>query len=96
MVTSFLPTLAESRIARTVLSVGGIALCMPGIGKASRLGLWLHPVSFAAYALGAVALILLAQGLFRFRLLPVSSLQALLIVLGIIVVKIALAPLLKA
>jgi hypothetical protein len=96
METSFVSTLGNSRLVFGIVTAVGMAMCTPGIGKAARLGLWLHPITLAGYVLGGLALLLAAQGLFRFRLLPVSNAQALLGILGIIVVKIVLATLYRS
>jgi hypothetical protein len=68
-----------------------MTMCSAGIGKAARLGLWLHPVTILGYLLGAAALLLAAQGLLRWQVLPLNNEQALLAILGIIVVKIVLS-----
>ncbi len=91
METSFFTTLADSRLAMSLITAGGIALCMPGIAKTARLGLWVHPVSIAAYLLGALALLLAAQAIFRWHVLPVTNTQALVGIIGIMVVKFGLA-----
>jgi hypothetical protein len=96
METSFISTLGNSRLVFGVVTVAGTAMCAPGIGKAARLGLWVHPITIAGYILGGLALLLAAQGLFRFRLLPLSNPQALLGILGIIVLKIVLATLYRS
>jgi hypothetical protein len=85
-----------SRLTYLVLLVLGTALCTPGIGKTARLGLWMHPISFAGYILGAAALLLIVQGLFRLQIVPVSSGMALALIGGIVVIKIVLAALYPA
>jgi hypothetical protein len=96
METSFVAGLANSRLVFGLVTVVGMAMCSAGIGKAARLGLWSHPLTIAGYGLGVAALVLAAQGVFRFRLLPVSNTAALLGILGIIVVKTALATLYRS
>ena len=91
MDASLLNSLANSRLVFGVVTVAGMAMCAPGIGKALRLGLWAHPITIAGYVLGVVALLLAAQGIFRFQVAPISNQQALLAIFGIIVVKIVLA-----
>jgi hypothetical protein len=91
MDVSMLTGLAGSRLVFGLLTVVGMAICSAGIGTAARLGLWAHPVTIAGYLLGALALLLAAQGIFRLQLLPLSNWQALAAILAIIVVKIGLA-----
>jgi uncharacterized membrane protein YwaF len=91
METSLFATLAASRWTFLALLVVGTGMCTPGIGKAAAANLWLHPISFAGYLLGATALLLLLQGVFRVSLIPVTNSVALVLVLGIIVVKVGLA-----
>jgi phage terminase large subunit-like protein len=91
METSFLATLGASRVTFAAVLVVGMAICARGIGKAAALGLWLHPITIAGYALGVAALLLIAQGLFKFRLVPVDNATALMLIAGIVVVKFVLA-----
>jgi hypothetical protein len=91
MDASLLSSLANSRLVFGVVTVVGMAMCAPGIGHAMRLGLWAHPITIAGYLLGALALLLAAQGIFHFQVVPLSNQQALLAIFGIIVVKIVLA-----
>lgn len=91
MDTTFFAGFANSRLAFGVLTVAGMAICSAGIGKAARLGLWLHPATIAGYGLGVLALLLAAQGLFRLQLLPLTNVQTLIAILAIVVIKIALA-----
>jgi hypothetical protein len=93
---SLFATIAGSRLSFLVVLLVGMALCAGGIGKAARLGLWLHPVTLAGYLLGACALALGMQGLFHLRLLPIGDGLALVLMLGIIVVKFGLAALYSA
>jgi hypothetical protein len=91
MESSFLTALGNSRLVFGLVTFAGMAMCSAGIGKAARLGLWLHPVTILGYLLGAAALLLVVQGIMRWQVLPLSNQQALLAILGIIVVKIGLA-----
>jgi hypothetical protein len=91
MEQSFLTNLGNSRLVFGVVTLAGMAMCSAGIGRAARLGLWLHPVTILGYLLGAAALLLAAQGTMRWQFLPLSNPQALLAILGIIVLKIILA-----
>jgi hypothetical protein len=70
MDTSMWATMANSRLLFGIVTVVGMSMCSAGIGKAAQLGLWVHPVTVAGYVLGALALLLAAQGLFHFQLLP--------------------------
>ncbi len=91
MQTSLFTTLATSRLVFGLVTVVGMAMCAPGIGKAARLALWAHPATILGSLLGILALLLAAQGIFRFHLVPLTNAQSLLAILAIIVVKLALA-----
>lgn len=91
MDTSMWATLADSRLFFGMVTVAGMGMCSAGIRKAAQFGLWLHPVTIAGYVLGAAALLLAAQGIFHFQLVPLSNQQSLLAMLVIVVVKIGLA-----
>jgi hypothetical protein len=91
MDTSMWAALANSRLVFGIMTVAGMSLCAAGIGKAAQLGLWFHPVTVSGYVLGVLALLLAAQGIFHFQLVPLSNQQALLAIFAIIVVKIVLA-----
>jgi hypothetical protein len=88
--------LANNRLTFVVVLVLGMALCSTGIGKAAARGLWVHPLTLAGYVLGAGALLLIIQGIFRLHLIPVENALALVLILGIVIVKIALATLYPA
>lgn len=96
MDTAWFKAFANSRIVFGLVTLVGMAICSGGIGKAARLGLWVHPVTLAGYGLGVLALLLAAQGMFRWQLLPLTNGQALLAILVIVVLKIALAALYRA
>jgi hypothetical protein len=53
MQSPLLATLVNSRITFVIVLLVGMAMCTAGIGKAARLGLWVHPLSIAGYILGA-------------------------------------------
>jgi hypothetical protein len=91
MESSVFTALSNSRLVFGLLTFVGMAMCSAGIGKAARLGLWLHPITILGYLLGVAALLLAAQGLARWQVLPLSNEQVLLSILAIIVVKIMLA-----
>lgn len=91
MDTSVWVTVANSRLVFGIVAVVGMSMCSAGIGRAAQLGLWVHPVTVAGYILGALALLLAAQGIFHFQLLPVTNQQALLAIFAIVVTKIVLA-----
>lgn len=91
MDTSMWATLANSRLVFGIVTVAGMSMCSAGIGRAAQLGLWVHPVTVAGYVLGALALLLAAQSIFHFQLVPLSNQQALLTILAVIVAKIILA-----
>jgi hypothetical protein len=89
--TAFFTAVANSRIVFGVVTLVGMVICSAGIGKAARLGLWVHPVTLAGYVLGGSALLLAVQGLFRLQLLPLTNVQSLVAILAIVVLKIVLA-----
>mgnify|MGYP000932419057 CR=1 FL=1 len=91
MDTSVWVTVANSRLAFGIVAVVGMSVCSVGIGRAAQLGLWVYPVTVAGYILGALALLLAAQGIFHFQLVPLTNQQAPLAILAIVVVKIVLA-----
>lgn len=91
MDTALVTTVVNSRLVFGVVAVIGMAMCSGGIGKAARLGLWMHPITVAGYVLGALALLLAVQGVLRLHLVPLNGGQALLAILWIIVLKVALA-----
>ena len=88
--------LADSRLTFVVVLLVGMALCSAGIGKAAARGLWVHPLTLAGYVLGAAALLLSIQGIFRLHVIRVENALALALILAIVVVKIALAALYPA
>ncbi len=91
MDTSMWAAMANSRLLFGIVTVAGMSMCSVGIGRAAQLGLWVHPVTVAGYVLGALALLLAAQGVFHFQLLPLTNQQAMLAIFAVIVVKIVLA-----
>lgn len=91
MDTSMWAALANSRLVFGIVTIVGMSMCSAGIGRAALLGLWVHPVSVAGYVLGALALLLAAQGIFHVQLVPLTNQQALLAILAIVVIKIVLA-----
>ncbi len=93
MESSLLTSIVNSRITFLVVLVFGMALCSQGIGKAAAQGLWLHPISFAGYLLGAAALLIGLQGLFGWNVLPVSNGVALALIGAIVLIKVVLAAL---
>jgi hypothetical protein len=91
MQTSWWSNLANSPWTFLAVLILGSAACSAGIGKAARLGLWLHPLTLAGYLLGATALALVLQGLFQLHVLPITGSLAFAAILGIMVVKAVLA-----
>ena len=91
MQASFLSTLADSRVTYIVVMLVGMAMCTKGIGIAAARGLWANPISIAGYLLGALALLLGLQGIFRFTLVPLHGWLLLGGIVGIIVLKMVLA-----
>jgi hypothetical protein len=91
MTTPFLTALTASRITYLVVLVVGMALCTRGIGQAAARNLWANPISIAGYLLGALALLLSLQGIFRFSIVPLQGALLLGGILLIIVAKMALA-----
>lgn len=89
--TTFFSTLADNRITYIVVLVLGMALCTRGIGQAAAKSLWANPITIAGYLLGALALLLGLQGIFRFSLVPLQGTLLLAGVLAIIVLKVLLA-----
>src|SRR6478752_1107174 len=83
-----------NRAALAVLGLVGVAMCANGIGRVAAAGRWLDPLSFAAYAFGAAALVVVAAGLFGWKLPLISSVRdAEVALLAVIVLKIALTAL---
>lgn len=89
--TTFFTSLAASRITYVVVLVLDMALCTRGIGQAAARNLWGNPISIAGYVLGALALLLGLQGIFRFTLVPLHGWLLLGGIVGIIVLKMVLA-----
>jgi hypothetical protein len=84
----------DSRITLALVGLVGMAMCSAGIGRVAAAGRWTDPLSIVGYVLGVAALVVIAAGLLG-RSLPAitTSRQALFVVLGIIVVKVALTAL---
>jgi hypothetical protein len=81
----------NARATFLAVFVAGFALCTRGIGQAPAHG-WLQPVSILGYLFCGLALVLGPSVLFRVRVPPIRSDHAALVVLlGIIVVKVVLA-----
>jgi hypothetical protein len=91
MQASFLSTIADSRVTYVVVMLVGMAMCTRGIAITAAKGLWANPISIAGYLLGAVALLLGLQGIFRFTLVPLHGWLLLGGILAIIVLKMVLA-----
>jgi hypothetical protein len=90
MTTSFIAGVTASRLTYIVVLVLGMALCSRGIGQAAAKNLWVSPVTIAGYLLGALALLLSLQGIFRFSIVPLQGALLLGGILAIIVIKILL------
>ena len=83
-----------NRAALAVLGLLGVAMCANGIGRVAAAGRWLDPLSIAAYAFGAAALVVVVAGLFGWKLPLISSVRdAEVALLAVIVLKIALTAL---
>jgi hypothetical protein len=91
LTTSFLSIVGASRITYIVVLLVGMALCTRGIGQAAAKGLWTHLVTIAGYVLGALALLLGLQGIFRFSVIPLEGVVLLAGILAIMVLKMLLA-----
>ena len=91
MSSPFLATLTASRLTYIVVLIVGMALCTRGIGQAAAKNLWASPVTIAGYLLGALALLLSLQGIFRFHVVPLQGALLTGGILAIIVVKMLLA-----
>lgn len=93
MTTQRITRFFSDRALFTGLFVAGIALCAPGIGKASHYG-WTHPITILGCLFGGAATLLGVQMFFRLRILPLrSDRQAIFALLGIMAVKFVLAAL---
>lgn len=91
MTTSFFATVVTGRLSYIIVLLIGMALCSRGIGQAAAKNLWGHPVTIGGYLLGALALLLSLQGIFRFQLIPLQGGLLLAGILAIILVKVLLA-----
>lgn len=91
MTSPFIATLTASRLTYIIVLIVGMALCTRGIGQAAAKNLWASPVTIAGYLLGALALLLSLQGIFRFSVVPLQGALLLGGILAIIVIKMALA-----
>ena len=91
MTSPFLVSLTASRLTYIVVLLVGMALCTRGIGKAAAGNLWTSPVTIAGYLLGALALLLSLQGIFRFSLIPLQGALLLGGILAIVIIKMLLA-----
>jgi hypothetical protein len=71
-----------------------MAMCSAGLGRVAAAGRWADPLSIVGYVLGVAALIIIGAGLLG-RSLPFAATRrdALFVVLGIIIVKVALTAL---
>lgn len=96
MTSPFLTTLTASRLTYIVVLLVGMALCTRGIGQAAAKNLWANPVTIAGYLLGALALLLSLQGIFRFNVVPLQGALLLGGILAIIVIKMLLGLTYKA
>jgi hypothetical protein len=90
MTSPFLTTLTASRLTYIVVLIVGSALCTRGIGQAAAKNLWANPVTIAGYLLGALALLLSLQGIFRFSVVPLQGALLLGGILAVIIIKILL------
>jgi choline-glycine betaine transporter len=84
----------NSRITLALVGFVGMAMCSAGIGRVAASGRWADLLSIVGYVLGIAALVVIGVGLLG-RSLPYvgTPRQALFVVLGIIVVKVALTAL---
>ena len=87
-------TILDSRITLALVGLVGMAMCSAGIGRVATAGRWTDPLSILGYVLGVAALVVIGAGLLGHSLPAISTpRQALFVVLGIIVVKVALTAL---
>jgi hypothetical protein len=79
------------RLTLAAVGLAGMAMCTAGIGRVAASNNWTHPLSIVAYALGALALLIVIAGLVGWKLpLITTEWQAVVAVLVIIVAKVAL------
>lgn len=86
--------LLDSRITLALVGLVGMAMCSTGIGRVAAAGRWTDPLSIIGYLLGVAALVVIGTGLLGHGL-PFTNprRQALFVVLGIILLKVALTAL---
>lgn len=88
-----IPFVKSDRTLFWIIFIAGFALCSGGIGQAAVRG-WLHPISLLGYVFGGAAMLLGGSVLLNRPLGPVADArQAIPALLGLMVVKFALAAL---
>ncbi len=87
-------TAGRDRLAMVGLTLVGMAICMPGIGRVATSGQWVSFPGIAGTLLGVTVLALVLARLLGRRLGPVSTdRQVVAVVLAIAAVKVAIAAL---
>ncbi len=80
-----------ARIVLIVVTLVGMAMCTPGIGKVAAQNVWLHPLALVSIALGVIALVIAGTALFGIPIPFITSdVSAIVAVIVIVILKIAL------
>lgn len=80
-----------ARIVLIVVTLVGMAMCTPGIGKVAAQNAWLHPLALVSIALGVIALVIAGTAFFGIRIPFITSdVSAIVAVIVIVILKIAL------
>ncbi len=86
-----LPLISGPKAALLALLVVGMAMCSGGIGQVGASGRWASPLAITGYILGALLLVVIAAGLFGWKLpLVQDERQAVAAVAGLMAVKFVL------
>ncbi len=81
-----LSTILSSKIALVIVTIAGMALCMPGIGQVAARNAWLNPFAIVGTLLGVVILAMVVAALFNIKLPLIDSTQAALIAVVVIAI----------
>ena len=86
-----LATMLTGKFALVLVTLLGMAMCTAGIGWVAARSDWQHPLSFVAYLIGALILLIAGAALLNIRLPLISSTQvALYAILALILLKVLL------
>jgi hypothetical protein len=82
------------KTALIIATFVGMAMCTVGIGQVAERGQWTEPLSIVSYVLGGLVLVITGATLFDIRLPLIDSPRtALIVVVGIAILKIAITQL---